>query len=129
MKEEVNPIHYRSREKQCIEFARHLDYDLGNAFKYTWRNGLKKDAASDEQKAVWYLKDAVGSLQKSIMSEQQSDAMIRQLILMADEFRPEQLSLLVLILAAAAGDYSGIQDYLVDKGHMPAQAMVLLGAA
>lgn len=54
-----HPVHYTSgiNGHECIEFSRHLDFDLGNAFKYVWRAGQKGDPIEDLDKAVWYLRD------------------------------------------------------------------------
>jgi hypothetical protein len=32
-----------------------MGFNLGNAIKYIWRCGLKKDAIEDLKKAVWYV--------------------------------------------------------------------------
>jgi hypothetical protein len=44
---------------ECIDVARHLGFDVGNAYKYAMRAGLKLDAheLKDLRKAVWYLDD------------------------------------------------------------------------
>lgn len=63
--DKTNPTHYRKCpvnmcQPECIEFARHLDFDMGNAFKYIWRAGQKtgEGEAEDLRKAAWYLEDA-----------------------------------------------------------------------
>ena len=60
--EEVDhPKHYQNglkTEVECIMFTRNLSFDLGNAFKYVWRAGMKDDITQDIQKALWYLDDA-----------------------------------------------------------------------
>lgn len=43
---------------ECIDITRHMDFCLGNAFKYVWRAGKKggkKKALEDLDKALWYL--------------------------------------------------------------------------
>lgn len=61
-----HPAHYNSHPSgvECIEIARHHNFNIGNVFKYLWRIGLKgKDAASKEKqveeidKAIFYLQD------------------------------------------------------------------------
>ncbi|WKK23054.1 DUF3310 domain-containing protein [Streptomyces olivoreticuli] len=53
------PDHYTSHPSgiECIEVTEHLDFLLGNVFKYLWRHGLKSESPSlqDLKKARWYL--------------------------------------------------------------------------
>ena len=64
--ENVNhPKHYTSDPSgiECIEITKHRDFCIGNAIKYLWRAGLKKeDGMTDKQKqiedlekAIWYI--------------------------------------------------------------------------
>lgn len=53
-----NPIHYNQHSVKCIEFTRHMDFNLGNAFKYIWRCYDKSNPIEDLSKAIWYLEDA-----------------------------------------------------------------------
>ncbi|WP_251018917.1 DUF3310 domain-containing protein [Streptomyces sp. ISL-11] len=54
-----SPSHYTSHPSgiECIDITQHLDFLLGNVFKYLWRYGLKPDTNSlqDLKKAAWYL--------------------------------------------------------------------------
>ncbi|QDH92214.1 hypothetical protein SEA_PAVLO_64 [Microbacterium phage Pavlo] len=61
-----HPKHYNSHPSgvECITIARHHNFNIGNAFKYLWRIGLKgEDAATKEKqveeidKAIFYLQD------------------------------------------------------------------------
>lgn len=72
-KDNVNhPEHYCSHPSgiECIEVARHYCFSIGNAIKYLWRAGLKKDASladnqkeiEDLEKAIWYINDRIKSL-------------------------------------------------------------------
>ena len=61
-----SPSHYNSDPSgvKCIEITRHRNNNIGNIFKYLWRNGLK-DGNSDIQdleKAAWYLNDEIQRL-------------------------------------------------------------------
>lgn len=55
---------------ECIDVVRHFNFNLGNAIKYIWRAGLKKDKGrslkdkkiEDLEKAIWYLKDEIDQL-------------------------------------------------------------------
>jgi hypothetical protein len=55
---------------ECIEIARHYCFSIGNAIKYLWRAGLKKDASLDDkqkeiedlEKAIWYINDRIKQL-------------------------------------------------------------------
>ena len=67
-----HPAHYTSHPLgiECIEITRHYCFSIGNAIKYLWRAGLKKDASlSDKQKeiedlnkSIWYIKDRIKEL-------------------------------------------------------------------
>lgn len=73
--ERVNhPSHYTWLKEKCgievIDITRHLDFSIGNAFKYLLRAGhkLDKDMSSidktieDLQKAIWYINDKIKQL-------------------------------------------------------------------
>lgn len=67
-----HPKHYNSHPSgiECIEVARHFDFNVGSAIKYLWRHGLKHSnfeqasdkAVEDLQKAVWYINDEINLL-------------------------------------------------------------------
>lgn len=61
-----HPKHYTSHPSgvECIDITRHMSFNLGNAVKYLWRNGLKDGAPSiqDLEKAVWYINDEINKL-------------------------------------------------------------------
>ena|SRR5690349_524392 len=53
------PKHYNAHPSgvECIEIAEYMGFNLGNAFKYLWRAGLKaEDSTQDLEKALWYLR-------------------------------------------------------------------------
>ena len=59
-----HPAHYTgvTAEIECIDIARHLNFQLGNAFKYIWRAGKKGGSdmeIEDLKKALWYLEDSI----------------------------------------------------------------------
>lgn len=72
MEEKVNhPKHYGNIPGiECIDVVRHMDFCTGNAIKYLWRAGLKKEEGlSDSQKTIedlkkarWYINDKIKSL-------------------------------------------------------------------
>lgn len=57
---------------ECIEITRHYCFSIGNAIKYLWRAGLKKEMGledkqkeiEDLEKAIWYIKDRIAQLKK-----------------------------------------------------------------
>lgn len=65
MEDNVNhPNHYECPGPvvriECIDVARHLSFNRGNAFKYLWRcchKGGRDQAVEDLRKALWYLED------------------------------------------------------------------------
>ncbi len=63
-----SPSHYTSHPSgiECIQITEHMNFCIGNVFKYCWRNGLK-DAVPDMQdlkKARWYLNREIERLEK-----------------------------------------------------------------
>lgn len=64
-----HPAHYNSHPSgiECIEIARHHNFNIGNAIKYLWRAGLKSEEGMEDadkqvedlNKAIWYLKDEI----------------------------------------------------------------------
>lgn len=60
-----HPPHYTEHPSgvECIEVTKHYDFCVGNAIKYLWRAGQKKDAnksdvekeIEDLKKAIWYI--------------------------------------------------------------------------
>ena len=57
MKDNINPQHYRIQPVECIEITKHMDFLLGNAFKYVWRH-KEKNGSEDLNKALWYVNKA-----------------------------------------------------------------------
>lgn len=62
------PAHYTSDPSgvECIDITRHRNFNIGNAFKYLWRAGLKDTAThiQDLKKAAWYIQDEINRLEK-----------------------------------------------------------------
>jgi hypothetical protein len=62
-----HPSHYTSDPSgiECIEVTRHRNFNIGNAIKYLWRNGLKDSDAQiqDLEKSIWYIQDEIKRLQ------------------------------------------------------------------
>lgn len=64
-----HPSHYTSHPSgiECITITQHHDFCIGNAIKYLWRAGLKKDAdksdiekeIEDLEKARWYINQKI----------------------------------------------------------------------
>ncbi len=56
---------------ECIEITRHYCFSIGNAIKYLWRAGLKKELGLEDKqkeiedlnKAIWYIKDRIKQLE------------------------------------------------------------------
>ena len=66
-----HPDHYVSDPSgvECIQITRHRNFNIGNAIKYLWRNGLKSSSADaltkqveDLEKARWYIVDEIERL-------------------------------------------------------------------
>ncbi len=64
-----HPSHYTSHPSgtECISITQYYDFCIGNAIKYLWRAGLKKDAdksdiekeVEDLNKAIWYINQKI----------------------------------------------------------------------
>ncbi|WP_430735138.1 DUF3310 domain-containing protein [Halodesulfovibrio aestuarii] len=57
-KEQENTCHHCGKELaevECIELTEHMNFNLGNAFKYLHRAWLKNNAEEDLKKALWYI--------------------------------------------------------------------------
>jgi len=68
VKDMVNrPKHYTSDPSgvECIQIVRHRNYNIGNAFKYLWRAGLKNEDKhiEDLRKAIYYIQDEINRLE------------------------------------------------------------------
>lgn len=69
-----HPSHYNllpaqckhcSRDIECIDVVRHMNFNLGNVVKYIWRAGHKDgDPIVDLQKAAWYLQNEIERVQR-----------------------------------------------------------------
>lgn len=72
-----HPPHYTQHPSgvECIEITRHYCFSIGNAIKYLWRAGLKKDASlkdkqkeiEDLEKAIFYIKDRIKQINDSVL--------------------------------------------------------------
>lgn len=75
MEDKVNhPSHYTSDPSgvECIQITEHRDFLIGNAIKYLWRAGVKRDSdktdkekeIEDLEKAVFYINRKISNLKK-----------------------------------------------------------------
>ena len=66
--ERINPVHYKSHPSgvECIQITEHMGFNLGNAVKYIWREGLKHDdgGLEDLKKAEFYIKREIERIAK-----------------------------------------------------------------
>ena len=65
-----HPPHYNTHPSgvECIDIVEHFTFNLGNAVKYVWRNGLKSSstAVEDLKKARWYIEREIARLEKKL---------------------------------------------------------------
>jgi hypothetical protein len=66
-----HPSHYTSHPSglECWDITRHMNFNLGNAFKYIWRADLKGKPIEDLEKAVEYLQDEIAMRKKAADDE------------------------------------------------------------
>lgn len=52
----TRPIHYNTHPSgiECIQITEHMNFCIGNAIKYLWRND-QKNGVEDLKKAIWYI--------------------------------------------------------------------------
>lgn len=69
-----HPAYYKDPSGiECIDVARHRDFNIGNALKYLWRAGFKHEEGvsdvdkqiEDLKKAVFYINDEIALLIKN----------------------------------------------------------------
>lgn len=67
-----HPPHYNSHLSgiECIEITRHMNFNLGNAFKYLFRRKFKGNEVQDMEKAIWYVKDEIRTYTDRLGREQ-----------------------------------------------------------
>lgn len=62
------PAHYTSDSSgiEAIQITLHRNFNIGNAIKYLWRNGLNDSVSQvqDLRKAIWYIEDEIKRLEK-----------------------------------------------------------------
>ena len=66
------PKHYTSHPSgvECIDITKHYNFQVGNAMKYLWRQGLKDEVGLDPvekqvqdcEKAIWYIQSYINDL-------------------------------------------------------------------
>ena len=66
--DQVNhPTHYTTDPSgvECIQITRHRNFNIGNAFKYLWRAGIKNENThiEDLKKAIFYIQDEINRLE------------------------------------------------------------------
>lgn len=70
-----HPKHYTSHPSgiECIQVTEHYNFNIGNAIKYLWRNGLKDEDGKelrekqieDLKKAAWYINREIEKLERT----------------------------------------------------------------
>ena len=95
-----HPVHYTSSPAccskcghpiECIDVTRHMGFNLGNAMKYLWREGMK-NGVEDLRKTVWYVQDEVAK-RLGIRSENQFKMTPEEIDLILEYRRKEEADL------------------------------------
>ena len=72
-----HPVHYNVHPSgiECIEVARHHNFNIGSAIKYLWRQNLKEGEPSlkDLKKAAWYLADEIARIEREEDARRQAE--------------------------------------------------------
>ncbi|MBF6055498.1 hypothetical protein AF335_33160 [Streptomyces eurocidicus] len=63
----THPAHYTSHPSgiECIDIVKHMNFCIGNAFKYLWRAGLKGNAIEDYEKTIRYIQIEIERLKEA----------------------------------------------------------------
>lgn len=76
-----HPKHYTAHPSgvECIQITEHMGFNLGNAVKYIWRNGLKDQVPNHEdlRKAIWYINREIERIDRSAPTVQDVQAAYR----------------------------------------------------
>ncbi len=61
-----HPAHYNANPSgvEAIDVIEHMTFNIGNAVKYLWRAGFKKNRIEDLKKAQWYVNREIAKEQK-----------------------------------------------------------------
>lgn len=61
-----HPKHYNAHPSgvECIAITEHMNFCIGNAFKYLWRAD-HKNGVEDLKKAIWYIQRRIAMLEKA----------------------------------------------------------------
>jgi hypothetical protein len=106
MEDVVNhPKHYTSHGVECIEFTEHMNFCLGNAFKYVFRAKDKGKEEEDLRKALWYIK------RQKEHTNNTTDFDFKPLVDRLEGFTENYLIILQLIIILFDGMYD---EYLYD---------------
>lgn len=59
-----HPAHYTKHPSgvECIQITEHMNFNVGNAVKYLWRNEDKGSRVQDLKKARWYVDREIARL-------------------------------------------------------------------
>lgn len=111
----IDPPHYIRGAVETIEITRHLPFDLGNAYKYLDRAGLKPgtSALQDYTKAAWYLRDHIAHFGPHALLERAVDAPLRRAI-HAEIGLARREALTQLLFGDIARMLQAV-DYLIDR--------------
>ncbi|MBT6052168.1 MAG: DUF3310 domain-containing protein [Candidatus Scalindua sp.] len=62
-----HPSHYNEHPSkvECIDIVEAFNFNIGNAMKYLWREGLKEGSEKDLEKALWYIQREIERRSKS----------------------------------------------------------------
>lgn len=80
-----HPPHYTQHPSgiECIQVTEHLNFNIGSAFKYLWRCGLKGEKNEDLKKARWYIDrgfDIVAHVHDEILIESRENKHLLEII-------------------------------------------------
>lgn len=90
-----SPKHYTSHPSgiECIDITRHMNFNLGNAVKYLWRNGLKdgQPAVQDLEKAIWYIQDEIIRMENDTVQQRINEIGYDIVNYLADESKADKM--------------------------------------
>lgn len=114
-----SPSHYTSHPSgiECIQVTRHMNFNLGNAVKYLWRNGLKdgQPAVQDLEKAIWYIQDEIDKMHRAAVKNRISEIKTDIANYLADESKADKMLFLDTETTGLDGAARIIQLAIIDE--------------
>lgn len=130
MSDPVNhPRHYNAHPSgiECIQIVEHMSFNLGNAFKYLWRAGLKDNQTQDIQNALWYVARERGRRDR-MFDRRVRPGQVHGYVTQVENWTVDPLVTAALAALWHADCFPG-SFYLLDEAHAAVSALLSAASA